>query len=152
MCPKDVLEIQQKPVAQNNAAQHVCNGEDNRKQPSCSRVGDRLRELSHHPFSRSTVWLWKRCSSRVWNNVGKCLHMKKATEHDWHIHRAKSLQLCRTLCHPMDRSLPGSSVHRIPQARILEWVAMPSSRGSSQPRDPTHVSYISCMGRRVLYH
>ena len=37
------------------------------------------------------------------------------------------------------------------QARILEWVAMPSSRGSSQPRDQTHVSYISCIGRQVLY-
>ena len=88
MCPKDVLEIQQKPVAQNNAVQHVCNGEDNRKRPSCSIVGDRLREFSHHPFSGSTAWLWMRCSSRVWNNVGKCLHMKKATEHDWHIHCA----------------------------------------------------------------
>ena len=44
-------------------------------------------------------------------------------------------QLCLTLCDPMDRSSPGSSVHVIFQARILEWVAMPSSRGSSQPRD-----------------
>ena len=38
---------------------------------------------------------------------------------------------CMTLCDPMDYSLPGSSIHRILQARILEWVAMPSSRGSS---------------------
>ena len=60
---------------------------------------------------------------------------------------AKSLQLCPTLC---DRSLPGSCVHWILQARILEWVAMPSSRGSSQPRDQTCVSYISCIGRQVL--
>ena len=52
----------------------------------------------------------------------------------------------------MDYSLPGSSVHGILQARILEWVAMPSSRGSSQPRDWTHVSYISCIGRWILYH
>ena len=43
-------------------------------------------------------------------------------------------QSCPTLCDPMDRSLPGSSVHGIVQARILEWVAMPSCRGSSQPR------------------
>ena len=42
---------------------------------------------------------------------------------------AKSLQLCPTLCDPMDSSLPGSSVHVILQARILEWVATPSSRG-----------------------
>ena len=41
---------------------------------------------------------------------------------------------CPTLCDPMPYSLPGSSVHGILQARILEWVAMPSSRGSSQPR------------------
>ena len=44
---------------------------------------------------------------------------------------AKSLQSCPTLCDPMDCSLPGSSVHGILQASILEWVAMPSSRGSS---------------------
>ena len=48
---------------------------------------------------------------------------------------AKSLQSCLILSDPMDCSLPGSSVHGILQARILEWVAMPSSRGSSQPRD-----------------
>ena len=45
-----------------------------------------------------------------------------------------------TLCDPMDSSLPGCSVHGIPQARILEWVAMPSSRGSSNSRNWTHIS------------
>ena len=44
-------------------------------------------------------------------------------------------QSCLTLCDPMDGSLPGSSVHGILQARILKWVAMPSSRASSQSRD-----------------
>ena len=44
-------------------------------------------------------------------------------------------QLCLTLCHPVGCSLPGSSVHGILQARILEWVAFSFSRGSSQPRD-----------------
>ena len=44
---------------------------------------------------------------------------------------AKLLQSCLTLCNPMDYSLPGSSVHRLFQARILEWVAMPAPRGSS---------------------
>ena len=48
-----------------------------------------------------------------------------------------------------DCSPPGSSVHGILQARILEWVAIPFSRGPYQPRDQTHVSYI---GRRILYH
>ena len=47
---------------------------------------------------------------------------------------------CPTLCHPMDYSPPGSSVHGILQARILESVAMPFSRGSSWPRDWTRVS------------
>ena len=44
---------------------------------------------------------------------------------------AKSLQLCPTLCSPMDCSPPGSSIHGVLQAIILEWIAMPSSRGSS---------------------
>ena len=56
---------------------------------------------------------------------------------------AKSLQPRPTLCGSMACSPPGSSVHGILQARLLEWVAMPSSRGSSQPRDPTSVSYVS---------
>ena len=56
-------------------------------------------------------------------------------------------QSCPTLCHPMDHGLPGSSVHKILQARILEWVAISSSRGSSQPEHGTHVS---CIGRRIL--
>ena len=51
----------------------------------------------------------------------------------------------------MDFTLPGSFVHRILQARILEWIAISSSRRSSWPRDGTHVSFISCIGRHVLY-
>ena len=51
-------------------------------------------------------------------------------------------QSCPTLCSPTDYSPPGSSVHRVLQARILEWVAIPFSRGSSLPRDRTHVSCI----------
>ena len=46
-------------------------------------------------------------------------------------------QSCLTLCDPMDCSPPCSSVHGVLQARLLEWVAMPSSRGSSLPRDQT---------------
>ena len=55
-------------------------------------------------------------------------------------------QLCPTLCDPMDCNLPGSSVHGIFQARILEWVAISFSRGSSRPRDRTQVSCL--VGRR----
>ena len=65
-----------------------------------------------------------------------------------HVYLVKSevAQSCPTLCDPMDCSLPGSSVHGIFQARILEWVAISFSRGSSQPRDQTRVSLIA--GRR----
>ena len=55
-------------------------------------------------------------------------------------------QSCPTLCDPMDCNLPGSSVHRVCQARILEWVAISYSRGPSRPRD----SLLHC--RWVLYH
>ena len=48
-----------------------------------------------------------------------------------------------TLCDPVDCSPPGSFVHRISQARILEWISMPSSRGSSWPRDQTFVACIA---------
>ena len=79
-----------------------------------------------------------------WNCLGNA-------EASLYVH-AKSLQLCPTLFNPIDCSLPGSSVHGILQTRRLERVAMPSSRGSSQPRDWTHVSYVSWLGRQVLYH
>ena len=55
----------------------------------------------------------------------------------------KVAQACLTLCNAMDCSLPGSSVHGILQARILEWVAVPFSRVSSQLRDRTQVSLIA---------
>ena len=56
------------------------------------------------------------------------------------------------LCDPMHCSPPGSSVPGILQARTLEWVAKPSSRGSSWPRNWTHISYASSTSRWVLYH
>ena len=52
-------------------------------------------------------------------------------------------QSCPTLCDPMDSTQPGSSIHGIFQARILEWVAISFSRGSAQPRDQTQVSCIA---------
>ena len=66
--------------------------------------------------------------------------------------RAKSLQSCLTLCDLMDCSLPDSSVPGILQARILEWIAVPSSRGSSRSRDRTHVSYVSCIAGGFFKH
>ena len=63
---------------------------------------------------------------------------------------AKLLQLCLTLCDPMDCSLPGSSVHGILQARILEPVALPSSRGPSWPRNQTPISCSSYSAGRFF--
>ena len=63
---------------------------------------------------------------------------------------AKSLQSCLTLCDPMNCIPPSSSVHGILQARILEWVAVLSSRGSSRPRHWTCLSCVSCTGRQIL--
>ena len=64
---------------------------------------------------------------------------------------AKSLQLCPTLCDSMTIACQ-APVHGILQARILEWVAISFSSGSSPPRDRTRVAYVSCICRQVLYH
>ena len=71
-------------------------------------------------------------------NSGKAIHV--------------CVQSCPTLCDPMDCNPPGFSVHGIFQARILEWVAISYSKGSSQPRDQTCISCISCISRQILYH
>ena len=67
------------------------------------------------------------------------------------------LPSCPTLCDPVDCGPPGSSIHGILQAGILEWAAISFPRGSSRPRDQIPVSSVSCIGRRglcrqVLYH
>ena len=61
-------------------------------------------------------------------------------------------QLCPTLGESLDYSLPGSSLHGISQARILEWVTIAFSRESFRPRDWTRVSCAFCIGRQILYH
>ena len=61
-------------------------------------------------------------------------------------------QLCPALCNPMDCSLPGSSVHSIFQARMLECITVSFSGGSFQPRDQTHIFCIACIGRWNLSH
>ena len=60
-------------------------------------------------------------------------------------------QSCPTLCNPVDYSLPGPSVHETFQAKILEWVAISYSKESSQLRDQTHVSCVSCSGREIFF-
>ena len=64
------------------------------------------------------------------------------------------VQLCPTLWDPTDcsRTITGSSVHGIFQARILEWAAISYSRGPSRPKDRTCISWVSCTVRQILYH
>ena len=66
-----------------------------------------------------------------------------------HESESETAQSCPTLCDPMDCSLRGSFIHGIFQARVLEWVAISFSRGSSRPRDRTWVSHIAS---RWFYH
>ena len=67
---------------------------------------------------------------------------------------AESLQLCQTLCDPVDYSPSGSSVHGILQARILEWVGLPFPSPGDLPDPAIELMsvYISCIGRCILYH
>ena len=65
-----------------------------------------------------------------------------------HTHMCWCAQSWPTLCDPKDSSPPSSSVHGIVQARILEWVAISFSRGSSWPRDGIRVSYVSCIRKK----
>ena len=82
-----------------------------------------------------------------------CL-LKKLCKENRYLHlsmHAKPLQSCPTLCDLMDYGPPGSSVRGISQARILEWVAISFSRGSSRPKDRTHVSYVSCVDKQIFF-
>ena len=90
-----------------------------------------------HTVDRVTCWLNHLMGSQPQNKKSKLLCSVCSVA-----------QSCPTLCDPMDCSPPGFPVHGIFQARILEWVAISFSRGSCQPRDRTHVSYV---GRRILY-
>ena len=97
-------------------------------------IGTLFTNISSIKYVANTVYLSFICFLTV------CMH-------------AKLLQLCPTLCKPMDCSPPDSSVPGILQARILEGIAMPSSRGSSQSRDGTCVSWVSCIaGSNSLSH
>ena len=62
------------------------------------------------------------------------------------------IRSCPTFCNPMDCSPPGSSVHGISQARVLEWVALSFFRGSSLLKDQTHISCITFTGKQIVYH
>ena len=68
------------------------------------------------------------------------------------LHASSVAQSCPILWDSMNYSPPDFSVHGILQARLLEWVSIPTSSESSQPRDQTHISCVSCFGRQILYH
>ena len=121
------------------------------------------RRLAHHPlfffiFSGDTVqWEAQVCVRPTSFSTGPRLTWCSREGESsvtvylgfWeHMCCAKLLQLCPTLCDVMTASF---LVRGIPQARILEWVATSFSGGSSPPRDWTHISYISCTGRQILY-
>ena len=100
--------------------------------------GGRVRWETPHPAQHSSACLKLWVEEGQWGKLSSIPTLQ-----------AQSLKSCLTLCNPMDCSPPGSSVHSIFQARILEWIVIPSFRGSFHPRDWT---YISCLGRWILYH
>ena len=125
----------------------------------CRRI---LYQLSHQGSPRILEWVvypFSSRSSQPRNQTGvSCIAGRFFT--NWAIRKAQYIlwtslwkkneseiaQSCPTLCDPIDCSLPGSSIQGIFQARVLEWVAISFSRGSSWPRDRTRVSHI--VGRR----
>ena len=96
-----------------------------------------------------TLVRWPLFKSLQITNAGEGVE-KREPSHNVACMHAKSLQSCTTLCDPLDYSLPGSSAHGILQARILEWVVMPASRGSSWHRDWTGVPYVSALAGRFF--
>ena len=102
------------------------------------------------PHDTKSQFIWKDPDTgKDWGQEEKGATEDKMVEwHHWlngHVSVSEVTQSCLTLCNPMDWSLPGSSVHGVLQARILEWVAIFFSRGTSGPRDRTRVSHF--MGR-----
>ena len=96
----------------------------------------------------SFLWLWNPrdwMSGQQWVNsmcVCVCVCVCMHTHMHTHTHTHTVSKSCQSICDPMDCSPPGSSVHGISQARILEWVAISSSRGPSWSRDRTCVSFL----------
>ena len=99
---------------------------------------DKKRQVPE--LSWKYLWIYKwvvRIFTRAWSVNSKTIKQSRYDCVFW------VTQWCLTLCNPIDCSPPGSSSHGFLQARILEWVAIPFSRGSSQPRDRASVSCIA---------
>ena len=91
---------------------------------------------------RGTWWALTIGSHRTGHNWSDLAHCSRHRYVMYSKVKVDGAQSCPTLCDPVDCSLPGSSVHGIFQARVLEWVAISFSRRSSQPRDRTQVSCV----------
>ena len=105
-----------------------------------------LGSMVHH--SKSPSWC-SPCVCLIWPSSCKDITSIGFTIHSTPACVCSVAQSCVTLCDPMDCNLPGSSVHGILLAIILEWAAISFSRASSSPRD---WAPISCIGRWILYH
>ena len=118
----------------------------------------------HVYFTITGSWGWGRRSTMSWPvcpTTFICWSLDLQDFRSWlyleegplkgYMHTCMHSWSCLTLHDPMDCSPPGSSVHGILQARILDWVSTFFSRGSFPPRDWTFVSWVSCNGRRLLY-
>ena len=104
-----------------------------------------MTNWEHHQKNSVLTILW---SSGIWSKLEWWKKLDKSVPHEW----VKVAQSCPTLCELINCSPPGSSVHGILQARILKWVATPSSRRSSWPRDQICIFYVSWFGKQVFYH
>ena len=118
---------------------------------SCSRGQSRPRPPGEPASTSPGAGVWPTPTRSSRSSLSPC--WQRGREITMLVHRCRFQCVCvlsRVLlfCNPAGRP-PGSSVHGISQARILEWVAISFSWGSSRPRDGTGVS---CTGRRVLYH
>ena len=149
------LEITQKPQNKTNSS-HPNSFLSKRilfSYPRFSKMKYRAASLKRaHLLTSFVLSQWRR--EQAWGTFRKMSASLPSSSHPSpaSVVHAKLLQSCPALCDPTACSLPGSSVYGVLQARILEWVAMPFSRGSSWPRDRTCVSYVSCISRRILYH
>ena len=114
---------------------------------------------------KNFLWAWSSWGSPgercwCWTPPPSISHSPPGAHWSWFKSQSFFYNACMLNCFsrvwlfwdPIDCSPPGSSVHGILQARILEWVAMSSSRGSSWLRDWTPNSNVSCIGKQVLYH
>ena len=114
------------------------------------------RGWRHHDLCSPKDWQWQSWSTTPhtrWPLSPKIEpSILELREVALYLRGAVCAQLCLRLCDPMDCSLPGSSVHGVSQVTRLEWVAISCSRGMSQPRGHSHISWVSCIAGQIPYH